>query len=509
MNHCEQNMMIIKNVPPTTSEYALNLGCMTTSIPYVVDPNSKLNLLMAFCKRISPKMPLADISVLQRFQNFVQSWIETNLIPLEPHRFDGKDYLGHWLKENHKYTLGRKRELMRIASENTDDFKKPFELLEKHYTAKSFVKREFYPELKVPRFINSRSDLFKAAVAPYIKDIESQVYSVKDPYTGYKYFVKHEKIMDLPQKLVSLTQYPWILETDYSSFESGFSPMYVDVCECALWRYMLSNNPEALRNVLRCYYQDNDGRRVPRLDVCIGQRYVFKTVGTRLSGEMWTSLGNGFSNLMNILFIAQEHNIRLSGFVEGDDGIFGMERPVISQDDFERLGFKIKMAYGQSINHTSFCGNIFHPQVLELMVEPEQAIRLFWTVSKTYFGARPPILRALLRAKAQSLFCQGKYTPIIAKLASKLIQLLGPGRTIVDVNNKWWEWQMLELAKNENFEYKEINPLNRELYAQRFNVSIQDQLLMEDLIERATTIEELDVTMVYQWRSQVNQIKLN
>jgi len=294
---------------------------------------------------------------------------------------------------------------------------------------------------------------------------------------------------------VKLKENRWILETDYTSFESSFSPQYTDVVECALWRYMLQNNREALKDIMRVYYQTRViGGKVrirPRIEQLFGQKYHAKVVGSRMSGEMWTSLANGFSNLMNILFFADEKNLKIHGYVDGDDGIFCMDQPLIEEKQFTELGFKIKMNYGQNLSHTSFCGNIFDTDELLQLVPPEQIARLSWTCSSHYLSCGKRVKEALLRSKAQSLYCLGKHTPIAGKLALKMIHLLGPGRTVMEDQNVWWETQVMALEPNKNFLPVQITAKSRELYFERFHISIEDQVRIELQIENATTLEQL------------------
>jgi hypothetical protein len=317
--------------------------------------------------------------------------------------------------------------------------------------------------------------------------IEKAVYARKP-------FVKGRPTHELPVDLVKLTEFPWVLETDYTSFESGFSPEYCDVVECALWRYMLKNNPLILDLVLRCYYQTRGGHIVPRKEKLMNKLYVAKTVGTRMSGEMWTSLANGFANLMNIKYLCHKLKIRCKGFVEGDDGLFGMDSRRLKAHHFEELGFKIKMKYGRDLAHTSFCGNVFDPEVMKIIIAPEQIARVFWSCSSTYIHSSRKILDELLRAKAMSLYCQGKHTPIAGKLALKILQIIGPGGIRIGEGNAWW-WneRIAKMLETETFAPVDVDLRSRDLYEQLYGISVRDQLSIEDHISRMTKFEDLEI----------------
>jgi len=121
-------------------------------------------------------------------------------------------------------------------------------IYERDYVCKGFAKKEFFEEEKLTRYICSRSDRFKVAVAPYIKAIEHEFFSLP-------YFVKGESLLNLGTKFERLLGFPYYIQTDYSSFESSFKPEYMDVVECELFRYMLQNNKEILDLVMGVYYQ--------------------------------------------------------------------------------------------------------------------------------------------------------------------------------------------------------------------------------------------------------------
>jgi len=210
-----------------------------------------------------------------------------------------------------------------------------------------------------------------------------------------------------------------------------------------------------------------------------------------MSGEMWTSLANGFSNLMNMLFLMEETHTLGEGYIDGDDGIFGLDKNVISAEDFEKLGFKIKMSYGQDLSHTSFCGNIFDPEECIQLVPPEQIARLGWTCSAKYLHSRRKIQLELLKGKAMSLYCLGKNTPIAGCLARRVIELLSDVKYRSEFENVWWENQVLKLWSG--LEDITITEKSRLLYEKRFHILVNDQLKLEEHIRSINNIDDLDV----------------
>lgn len=461
--------------------YAVNLGPFTKDVPFCTNPESKENLYCAFRKRMNPKMPDTDIRELDALSDFVNNWLEQN-VPVLP-TLDEKELFNKWIDENKNYTSRKKqrfRRLHQLLYKNEGNYKLP----EKYYVVKSFVKREFYEETKNLRFINSRTDEFKVRVGGFIHKLESILY--ENPY-----FVKYKTVTLLPHLIKKLLNYKWVLETDYTSFESGFSPEYVTRVEVALFRHCFKNNRPVLNDLMRCYYHSTPRGLVPKVEKIYGKGYSMRLRGCRMSGEMWTSLGNGFSNLMNMLYLIDKYHINAFGYVDGDDGIFGMDSKVLTEVDFEKLGFKIKMQYSEDLSCSSFCGNIFDPTECLQLVPPEQISRLCWTCSAKYINSRRRVKMELLRGKAMSLYCLGKYTPIASVLAKKVIQLTEQYKYRCEFENVWWENQVLSMWSG--IENIEITESSRQLYQQRFHIPIQTQLYLEQFIESCTSIEQLDI----------------
>lgn len=419
-------------------------------------------------------MPSIDYERLKRFSKFVTNYLRENYSSLPPMPYC-EGIVQHWLSLTKSYNTHRKQELMdvfldRFQSSGSHPILKPSD-----YYCKSFIKREFYEDYKHPRLINSRSDAFKVVVGPYIKAIEEEVYS--NPY-----FVKGQRIDLFPDKLVRLLGSPCYLETDYSSFESGFHPEYVRVCELELFRHFLYKNNRHIYSIIeRCYGHYVKGQWVPRPEKCYNDEYRFKVIGTRMSGDMWTSLANGFSNLMNMLFLISETGVdwrSIKGHVEGDDGLFALPGPLLSDRDFASLGFKIKMQYGGDLSHTCFCGNLFDPDEVKLIVSPEQISRLGWTCSSNYLYVSEKKRLELLKAKAMSAYVTGKHTPILAVLCHRLLQLLKDKHHLFDGVNAWYEKQALELYQ-EPAAAPVISMKSRLLYFNNFGIPVEEQLRLE------------------------------
>jgi len=447
--------------------YALSHVGSTLDVPFCSDPQNETNLCAAFRKRLGPVRPKVNRRKLHRLGKFVQHYLVANFTPLPYMPFS--DALEEsWLDHCDHYNQARKDTFRRRFSEFKD---RGYRLWERDYQGESFIKKEFYPDPKPPRFINSRSDIFKAALGPYIKAIEDQVY--KDPH-----FVKGQPIDQLPQKLIKLKPWNYILETDYTSFESSFNRYYVQEVELRMFRYFLQNNPDVLALVEATYIRNGQ----ERIQVMSNPKYQIRITGCRMSGELWTSLANGFSNLMNMLFLCAEKHLRVDGYVEGDDGLFGLDSPSLTPQDFADLGFSIKMEYENQVQFTTFCGNTFSDESMKLLVNPENIGRLFWTCNPQYLRSKNHTLDSLFKAKAQSLYVTGRYTPVAGILAYRT--LLKYQNVQSCETHQYWRHEIQEMFKNIPLVQPVINYHDRVLYSWKFGLPISDQLLLETLISK-------------------------
>jgi len=60
-----------------------NVGLFpTVDVPFAPNPDSEVNIVCAFNKRIAPVMPDRDHNILARLAVFVQGWLTANLAPL-------------------------------------------------------------------------------------------------------------------------------------------------------------------------------------------------------------------------------------------------------------------------------------------------------------------------------------------------------------------------------------------------------------------------------------------
>lgn len=426
-------------------------------------------------KRIMREAPPLKPGTLRRFRGFVRLWLKRNLVPLAP---DHDVSFETWLDRT-KYPAWRKDELREAKKDHLEkrDFKN-----------KSFIKRESYRVPKHARWINSRSDAFKAMSGPIFAAIEHELY--KHPA-----FIKHVPVAERSAYIKEMLQRPGCkyMGTDHTSFEAHFVPEVLRTCEFQLYWYMIKNLPD-FADIKRQIQKLADAQ------FCGNFYTAFKT-WARMSGDMCTSLGNGFTNLMVAMFLAQENGwMDCVGVVEGDDGLFVVGGDVPTEQQYVDLGFRIKLELFDRVCDAGFCGIFQTDEVAENLIDPCWAmVRSGWTMSKWMHGG-PEKMARLSRAKAFSLVCEAPTCPITCKLALWIIRATeGVDLAPIQVDEDWW-WMTQCLSANLSECISKANQgpklSQRQFVAEKWGISIRNQLAVEDYFDNQTSLHEIDHPLV-------------
>jgi len=357
----------------------------------------------------------------------------------------------------------------------------------RHYQCNSFVKREFYPSIKEARIINSRSDVFKCFSGPFFKKVEEELYKLPE-------FVKHVPVKDRPDNILALaTPGAVYVETDHTAFEAHIAPAFMRVCEIQLYRYMAKQLPD-YHNLMTHLFLALSGRNTCVFGGKRGARRIVAGVeGTRMSGDMCTSLGNGFTNLMLMLFAVKGLGGTCEGRVEGDDGIFAVKGLQPGPGVFNKLGFRIKMELRGDISETSFCGNVFHPEVKANLCDAVKQITKFaWTTSNMRFNKRQ--WPALLRGKALCGLITNAGCPMMEAFCKWIIRATeGAGTKFggTDGAPDWWEQHIAQcVARNEAVPIG-VDERSRALYEKVYGVPQSVQRLIEKYFDAQVDIHPI------------------
>lgn len=426
--------------------------------------------LCRFCK----DPPAPKPGMLRRLRRFTQRYVKTHYDPI-PVTADVS--IETWLAST-TYPEWRKDELRRCWVE-------PDETLEEDFYCKSFIKQESYGRFKPARGINSRSDRFKVFSGPFFKLMEKQVYHQGCLDSSGRFcegdmcpFIKHIPVPDRP---LFMSRYfegcsgPFY-ETDYSQFEKHFLPEVMHSLELILYKHMLKNFPK-----VACVLED----ALAGQNVCKYKSFVLRVLGRRMSGDMCTSLGNGFSNLMLFSFACFLKGGVCKGIVEGDDGLFVSTVP-LAASDFTDLGFDIKIAVFTQANEASFCGMLMSSDGC-LMRDPQRVIPKFgWSFSPRRNGKKR-VRDRLLVAKALSLAYESPRCPLVWALAKSVLRKFGHIAPLFDRAYEQIEVQAW-CAKygTEDLEARLIGPSLqcRVEFAEKFGISVPLQQRIESVLEQ-------------------------
>jgi hypothetical protein len=314
----------------------------------------------------------------------------------------------------------------------------------------------------------------KLAFGPAFKAIEQRLFKRPE-------FIKYIPVRDRPSYIMDLcfAEGGSYVATDYTAFESLFTADIMNAVEFQLYRHMLQGHPSGA-STLRLMEKVLMGR-----NHCCFKNFRVDVDATRMSGEMCTSLGNGFSNLMFMLFACHKFNSRCVGVVEGDDGLFRVDGPLPTTEFFSELGLKIKLEVHSSLSEASFCGIIFDEEERINVTDPvSELVNFGWSNAK-YAGASPNKLLQLLRCKSISLAYQYPGCPVLWKLADVGMFLTRSQdiRSLVESRlfDSWNRNTLREAMGTHSV--MPPGPRTRELVARLYGLSVERQLMIEAELE--------------------------
>lgn len=421
-------------------------------------------------KRVMAKLPDQDLAILREFKGFVTQWCRDHLEPLDPMT----DFsVEAWLAKTN-YPTWRKEELSKVKRYL------PGDLPDEYYDFKSFIKPEFYEEIKHPRTIQSPSDELLVALGPYVTCAEDVMFKNDK-------FIKKVPVAQRPKYIVE--RFPdsvSVAATDFSNFELSQQRAQFEACELPILAFLFHRLPEF----------DAIMQMLMRME--IGQcRLVFKYVtavihATRKSGARTTSFGNGSLNMLSQEFAGFKLGLgRMTGIFEGDDGLFCYESGKFPSPDFYvKLGLSIKLEVFDSVSKASFCGMVFDPQECIAVKNPVTTLMKLGWGHASYFRCKETKRLALLRCKAMSLAAECPRAPVLAAAADWILRCTRSidHRWVLKSRNTSW-WQREQYAHlTSTVDRRECGLPTRQLVADKFGVSIEEQHTLEKWFDSQETL---------------------
>ncbi len=405
-------------------------------------------------KRIAIDPLERDLVEVRAFKRFVSRWLDANM-PSDLERLEFNDWL-----ESCPYPKGKKVSLAatRLIVEE------PGHRL--NTEVKLFIKNEPYSEFKHARGIYARHDEFKVVFGPWVKAIERVLYKRPE-------FIKHIPVESRPEFIVRrlLRNGSRYMATDFTSFESNFDRQLNDACDTLLFEHCFKNSahfPE-LRSALDVINGDN---RI------VGKYLRCRVSAKRMSGEMNTSLSNGFTNLMVFKFLTRKCKYS-DCVIEGDDCLAVIEGDFPTKFDYARLGFRIKIETFDDLCEASFCGLIFDLNSMQLLRDPIKYLLNFSWFDVSYVNSSKKTKIQLLRGKALSTLAEMPDCPMVSFFAWRIKQLTDGYHFRVDRGETWFVKEQRKKLLIAKFREPEPTLATRCLFAKLYSISVEAQLFIE------------------------------
>jgi len=356
-------------------------------------------------------------------------------------------------------------------------------------TVKFFTKDEGYLEFKQARGINARKDEMKVRFGRIFSRIEEEVYKLPE-------FIKHVPVKDRAKYITERLNRAGVtfFNSDFVAYESLFTREVMMNCERQLYDYMTSKLPE------HDEFMKQFDKYVMGMNYIESDAFRAHMEATRMSGEMCTSLGNGWTTMCIVYHVCEKvgfKNVQL--VVEGDDNACSGEGQVPTAQDFADVGFLIKIETFASFAEMSFCGLVFDETDQEVVTDPRKVLATFAWTSREYVNARSGKLKALLRCKALSLAHQYRACPVVTALAHYLLRVTSGAdvRRIKDARaiGAW----MRELVEKELITPTPRGvpgPGSRDLVERAFGINVETQLLLEAYFDNREGIGQITETWI-------------
>jgi hypothetical protein len=320
-----------------------------------------------------------------------------------------------------------------------------------------------------------------------------------------EYFVKNIPVDERPQHLLDeiFQDGAKYFGTDFTTYEASFTPQLMLACEIELYEYMTSLLPDQrwIEIVKQVLTSDN---------ICVFKHFILRLMARRMSGEMCTSLGNGFTNIMAVKFCCHKaKTIKLKGRVDGDDGIFSCFGDLPTPQQFSRLGLNIKIVPYEGPTLGSFCGMVMDPDERINIADPIEILLSSGWTTREYENARERKLRQLLKCKGYSYLYQYTGCPIVDALARYILRVTKEEEYRIPISyNGWQRWKLAQLfAKYKNtLPYRRTGMNTRLLMEKHFKVTVEDQKLTERYLNLKHDISPLEMPWLMKYTNKDQQL---
>ena len=455
----------------------VSLPCIITGGVYFrTNTRDPCSAAQGLRKRLVHERPVPVARILRRFAEYVKRKLKAEFKPL---RVDEVPTFEEWVATvNHPDW--RKDEYRRAYDQWINGEVSRAKLTLK----KCFVKAEFYDEPKFHRIIHGPTDYEKVLHGPVASAMEHKVFSRPE-------FIKKIPRAEWPTFIRDRVGLPGLrrFNADFKSFEANFLPEIQQVCEIQMTLFLLSEllHDEGV----------NDLTHTDRMRKLSSKLFLAFIKGRRSSGQITTSLFNGFSNEMFHGFVL-EHFCGATEWtcvIEGDDGLFahnGFRDPEPWM--YLQLGLTIKIDVVDHWYEASFCGVVTHPDVLAPLANPWKVVLTATWAGSAYLRAREETLTMLAQVKGLSYLAQYPGCPVIQSVALWMLRVTGFERERMQallvwygqqVGVTWWDRQVIVSIERSALHAEPVRFESRQVMADFFKVPISVQLQLEEIFDQS------------------------
>lgn len=451
----------------------------TDSVRPRPDHRDPLNLVCGIVKRFGNKPTLPDKEIWADLKRFAELFNRHYFKPLTP---DQEPTFEEWLKtspydENRKTQLREAKAASGLNKGNRRQRRKTFK------TNKSFCKDEGYDQFKKPRLINSRVDDAKVEFGPWFDAIAKQVFALP-PFIKYIPFSERPEVI----KRDLMKEGATYVADDYEAYEAHFDKLHMQL-EMGLYKYLTSKTAAG-----RAWFKEMKAALTGE-NICTFQHFKVFIEATRMSGEMNTSLGNSYVNLIIHAYWFWVNNGRptdssiLRNYifnnikVEGDDSAASYlnKAHIPTEEQMTKTGFKVEHLEYDNLGDMSFCGCVFDPEDMITCANPLKVLSSFGWVPRRYVRCGPKMRLELMRAKALSYKYQYNGCPIITPFVDNILRRTSHIKIRASIVNTTsiYERELLQAALSVSTTTKPT-PWNTRLLVERlYGITIQQQLATE------------------------------
>lgn len=332
----------------------------------------------------------------------------------------------------------------------------------------------------VPRVISPRSPRFNLCVGKYLKKLEPRLFKSLDGLFGHPTVIKgknaYESASLLKQKW-EMFKCPVAVGLDASRFDQHVSEQALRwEHDVYLSCFPLRKDSKKLRAMLECQIVNKCKGFAP------DGKLQYRVTGTRMSGDMNTSLGNC---LLMVSMVRQYLNCRgIDGQLanNGDDCVVFMEKHDLCRfseglyDWFAAMGFDMKIEDPVfEFGKIEFCQTkpVYDGSRWVMCRNPLTALAKDSVMLIPYSGARH--LKGWMDSVGTGGLALTGQLPVFQDFYAWLVRN-GDRR---EVKERHLSWSMIKLSQGMDRAYGPVSPVTRASFYDSFDITPDEQVLLE------------------------------